>query len=177
MTLAMENNYANIIEAVCLRLSEERWKPINLESESNMNRFLEEMSDLGLSIDGSISKTQRYNLNIAQSACQFSRVALSLSRDFALIHSSHLEKLTENFEKMLWCEYLFNLSTGPGNEVHQATCQFIVSQVIPLCDHTYHNDEHGSKGFISQLLPEKFPALMKAFLFLKNNDIISLSAV
>lgn len=160
MTTAMENNFANIIEAVCLRISEERWKPNNLENESNLNRFLEEMSDIGLSIDGSISKTHRYSLNIAQSACQFSRVVLSLSRDFALLNSSHLEKLTENFEKMLWCEYLFHLSTGPeSNEVHHATCQFIIGQVIPLCDQTYNED--GSKSFLSKMLPEKFPSLMR----------------
>lgn len=56
-----------------------------MESESNVNRFMEEMSDMGLAIDWAVSSTQPSSINITQNACHFSRVAYSLARDLAVL--------------------------------------------------------------------------------------------
>lgn len=58
-----------------------------MESESNVNRFIEEMSDMGLAVDWALSTTQRSSINITQNACHFSRVAYVLARDLAMMRS------------------------------------------------------------------------------------------
>lgn len=56
-----------------------------MENESNVNRFLEEMADMGLCIDWAVSSTHRSSINITQNACHFSRVAHSLCRDLSVL--------------------------------------------------------------------------------------------
>ncbi|VDK45121.1 unnamed protein product [Anisakis simplex] len=82
---ALETNFANILESIRLRISEERWRVYNMESESNVNRFLEEMSDMGLCIDWALSPQHHSSIYITQNACHFSRVAHSLCRDLAVL--------------------------------------------------------------------------------------------
>ncbi|VDN01465.1 unnamed protein product [Thelazia callipaeda] len=84
LKIAIKTNFTNIIESIRLRISEERWRAYNIESESNVNRFVEEMSDMGLAVDWALSTTQRSSINITQNACHFSRVAYSLARDLLL---------------------------------------------------------------------------------------------
>jgi len=162
---ALESNFANIFESVKLRISEEKWRPYNLESELALNRYLEEMSDLGLSIDWAVSSSPKYCLSLASSACQFTRVAYALSRDLRILHSSHLDRLCDGFIVKLWKEFLSFLvqaneklktvsSTQPQT-VHALTCQFLVSQVLPLSEEMY--DE--GCGLLTELLNAEFPSL------------------
>uniref|UniRef100_A0A7E4USQ0 Exo84_C domain-containing protein n=1 Tax=Panagrellus redivivus TaxID=6233 RepID=A0A7E4USQ0_PANRE len=163
---AIESNFSNVFEAIKLRISEERWRPYNLESELSLNRFLEEMSDIGLNVDWAVSVAPKYCLNLASSACYFSRVSFALSRDLGLLHSSHLHRLCDGFVVKLWRELLtFLVASGEklkaaGNPqqavtVHDLTCTFIVSQVLPLCEETY---EEGS-GILADLVQAEFPGL------------------
>uniref|UniRef100_A0AC35FNL0 Exocyst component Exo84 C-terminal domain-containing protein n=1 Tax=Panagrolaimus sp. PS1159 TaxID=55785 RepID=A0AC35FNL0_9BILA len=167
---ALETNFSNIFESVRLRISEEKWRPYNLESELALNRYLEEMSDLGFSIDWAVSVSPRYSINLASSACHFSRVAYALSRDLGILHLSHLDTLCDSFILKLWNEFLTFLSVSgeklreaaaasgsPSSalNVHSLTSQFIVSQVLPLCEETY--DE--GCGILSDILSSKFSAL------------------
>lgn len=124
------------------------------------------MSDLGLSIDWAVTSSPKYSLNLASSACQFARVALTLSRDLGLLHSSHLDRLCDGFVVKLWKEFLSfliqaeqklkTLTNSPNFlTVHTLTCQFLVSQVLPLCEETY--DE--GCGLLTELLHAEFPNL------------------
>lgn len=126
------------------------------------------MSDLGLSIDWAVPVAPKYCLNLASSACQFARMAYALSRDVGILHasSSQLDGLSDGFIVKLWKEYLTFLveaaekfKTGPGNptlqNVHALTCQFLVSQVLPLCEETY---EDGC-GLLTELMNTEFPSL------------------
>ncbi|CAD5208560.1 unnamed protein product [Bursaphelenchus xylophilus] len=153
---ALEGNFTNIIESTRLRIQEERWQPFNLETESNLNRYLEEMSDLGLCIDWAILPHQPNSLSISQSGCEFARVARSLSRDLSLLKSSgHLRELSIDFIRTLWSDYCELLAQPINNEVHNFTCKFIVNQLIPLCEEIYRED------LIRILLQKRFPILLK----------------
>ena len=100
-----------------------------METESNLNRYLEEMSDMGLAIDWAVSTSPRFCINISQSGCHFARVSVSLCKDLALLKSSHLRELCDSFVRMLWEEYLGHLANSPTSNIHTCTCQFIISQV------------------------------------------------
>ncbi|EJD74379.1 hypothetical protein LOAG_18298 [Loa loa] len=158
LKIAVETNFTNIIESIRLRVSEERWRAYNMESESNVNRFIEEMSDMGLTVDWALSTTQRSSINITQNACHFSRVAYVLARDLAMIRSSYLRCLTDSFMVKLWSEYLNHLKTAPQSSLQQYTSIFIISQLLPLCDAIY--DESGP-GILSELLETKFESLLR----------------
>lgn len=99
------------------------------------------MSDFGLSIDWAAynatlntstdfpSSYPRFCVQISQSTCQFARVAYSISRDLSLLNSVHLERLSDSFVQMLWCEYMLHLATATSNDVQRSTARFIVGQV------------------------------------------------
>lgn len=86
------------------KFKEERWTPFSLDTDMNLIRFLEEMSDIGLQMewvyayfyllikiffyfwavchsDSSSSSDFKYRfaLNVSQSACMFARTAIQLS--------------------------------------------------------------------------------------------------
>ncbi|VDN59892.1 unnamed protein product [Dracunculus medinensis] len=155
---AIETNFDNIIESIRLRISEERWRVYNMESESNVNRFLEEMSDLGLCIDWTVSSNNRCCINITQNACHFSRVAQSLSKELSILRCSQLRDMTDSFMVQLWTEYLSHLSNSPHSSVQQHTCTFIVSQLLPSCDFVYDGSR---RGILDGLLQNKFSELLK----------------
>ncbi|VIO96678.1 Uncharacterized protein BM_BM7247 [Brugia malayi] len=158
LKIAIETNFSNIIESVRLRVSEERWKAYHMESESNVNRFIEEMSDMGLSVDWALSTTQCSSINITQNACHFSRVAFMLARDLAMIRSSHLRYLTDSFMVKLWSEYLNHLKSAPQSSLQQYTSVFVISQLLPLCDAIY---DESAPGILSELLQTKFGILLR----------------
>ncbi|CAD5206066.1 unnamed protein product [Bursaphelenchus okinawaensis] len=153
---ALESNFTNIIESTRLRIQEERWQPYNLETESSLNRYLEEMSDLGLCIDWAIMPHQPHSLSISQSGCEFARVARSLSRDLSLLKSSgHLRELSIDFIRTVWSDYCELLAQPINTDVHTFTCKFIVNQLIPLCEEIYRED------LIRLLLQKRFPSLLQ----------------
>uniref|UniRef100_A0A0R3RQK9 Exocyst complex component 8 n=1 Tax=Elaeophora elaphi TaxID=1147741 RepID=A0A0R3RQK9_9BILA len=158
LKIAIETNFTNIIESIRLRVSEERWRAYNMESESNVNRFIEEMSDIGLAVDWALSTTQRSSINITQNACHFSRVAYVLARDLAMLRSSHLRYLTDSFMVELWSEYLNHLKSAPQSSLQQYTSIFVVSQLLPLCDAIY---DESAQGILSELLETKFGSLLQ----------------
>jgi hypothetical protein len=140
-----------------LNFQEERWQPFRLETEQNLNRYLEEMSDFGLNVDWAISAKPENSLNLAQSACNFSRVAYALSRDLALLKSSsHLSQLTNNFICKLWAEYCKSLEEAPQSELHNLTCEFI-NQVVDRCEEVYFDED----GLIRTMIRSRFPRLSR----------------
>lgn len=140
-----------------MTLKEERWQPFRLETEQNLNRYLEEMSDVGLSIDWAVSSEPPHSLNLAQSACHFSRVAYSLCRDLSLLKSSsHLCELTDSFIRKLWTEYCKCLEDAPQSELHSLTCEFI-NQVVEQCEKAYFDED----AIIRKLIQNQFRRLSK----------------
>ncbi|TKR95549.1 hypothetical protein L596_009701 [Steinernema carpocapsae] len=158
---ALNANFNNIIESVRLRIQEERWRMYNMESESNVNRFLEEMADLDLRIDWAVSPTHRACICITQNACHFSRTAHSLARDLAYLKSSHLKALCDAFMLTLWSEYLTHLASAPPSDIHSLTCQFVIGQVLTLCQTTYDPNMTSAEEILPTLLQTQFPQLLE----------------
>ncbi len=54
--IAVRFAYPNIFlpYSINIYLQDEKWKQYNLQSEINLNRFIEEMADFGLRLDGYI---------------------------------------------------------------------------------------------------------------------------
>ncbi|KAI6174863.1 Exocyst complex component 8 [Aphelenchoides bicaudatus] len=157
LRVALEGNFSNILESIRLRTQEERWQPFNLETEQSLNRYLEEMSDFGLSIDWAVSSEPANSLNLAHSACHFSRTAHALSRDLALLKSSsHLSQLTDSFICKLWEEFCKSLEEAPQSELHTLTCQFI-NQVVIRCEEIYYDED----GLIRNMIKSRFPRLAR----------------
>jgi hypothetical protein len=124
------------------------------------------MSDVGLSIDWAVSSEPPHSLNLAQSACHFSRVAYSLSRDLALLKSSsHLCELTDSFICKLWTEYCQCLEDAPQSELHSLTCEFI-NQVVEQCEKTYFDEDM----IIRKLIRSQFPRLSKFITQRRDDD-------
>uniref|UniRef100_A0A0N4Z8P5 Exo84_C domain-containing protein n=1 Tax=Parastrongyloides trichosuri TaxID=131310 RepID=A0A0N4Z8P5_PARTI len=162
---AVVSNFGNILESIKLRISEEKWKMYSLESDSNLNRFLEEMSDLGMSIDWSVSATHPTCINVSQNACHFAKSAYTLSRDLGLLESAHMHKLGINCIMSLWKEFLNLLvsDTVPNNDisrnVHTSTCRFIISQVLPLCDNIFGYQPSDGPSHLYILIKDNYPTL------------------
>ncbi|KAI3409981.1 hypothetical protein GPALN_006347 [Globodera pallida] len=179
---ALETNFANILDSIRLRNSEERWTPFSLGTDQNLTRFLEEMSDIGLHIEWAICQPSsppsgtspttssfptaagayRCALNLTQSGCLFARTALQLSRDLALLNTSpHLHQLSDSLMRSIWTEQQAHLTAGMHKSVvHHCTSRFIISQVLPLCERVYEPSSDAGTGILHQLLNTKFPHLL-----------------
>ncbi|CEF64498.1 Exocyst complex component 8 [Strongyloides ratti] len=163
---ALTSNFGNILESIKLRISEEKWKMYSLESDTNLNRFLEEMTDLEMSIDWSVSPTHPACINVTQNACHFAKSAYIVSRDFGLLDSPHIHKLGVNCILTLWKVFLNLLSSQniPDNDtskiVHKTTCQFIVSQVLPLCENIFSYQLPNGQGMLYLLVKNNYPSLI-----------------
>uniref|UniRef100_A0A914HD47 Exocyst component Exo84 C-terminal domain-containing protein n=1 Tax=Globodera rostochiensis TaxID=31243 RepID=A0A914HD47_GLORO len=167
---ALETNFANILDSIRLRNSEERWTPFSLGTDQNLTRFLEEMSDIGLHIEWAICQpssppsgtspttssfpttagTYRCALNLTQSGCLFARTCPATQPRFGpaehLAPPPSAAHLTAGMHKSV---------------VHHCTSRFIISQVLPLCERVYEpSSSDAGAGILHQLLNTKFPHLL-----------------
>lgn len=168
---ALKINFDNIFESIKLRNSEERWTPFSLETDQNLIRFLEEMSDIKLKMEWAICRPESpplasnpqspFALNVSQSGCLFARTALQLSRDLAILNTSpHLQQLSDSFMCDIWSEELAHLTKGMHPSiVHHCTSRFIISQVLPLCEKIYQGG-NGTGCLLNDLLMNKFSHLV-----------------
>uniref|UniRef100_A0A914MCX0 Exocyst complex component 8 n=1 Tax=Meloidogyne incognita TaxID=6306 RepID=A0A914MCX0_MELIC len=165
---ALQANFDNILESIKLRNSEERWTPFSLDSDQNLIRFLEEMSDIGFQMEWAICRESpspdykyRYALNVSQNVCMFARIALQLSRDLALLNSSpHLQQISNAFICEIWNLELSHLtSTMHSSIVHHCSSRFIISQVLPLCEQVLQCGDD-SEGVLYEILHKKFSHLV-----------------
>lgn len=118
------------------------------------------MSDLRLNIDWALTPPPAQSVTLAQSGCYFSRIAVTLSRDLALLKESGLASMTDDFIATLWRTYANFIDTNAARShaaarVHNHTCQFLVNQVVARCEIIYHDDE----GIVRSLLQTEFPRL------------------
>uniref|UniRef100_A0A915N0A6 Exocyst complex component 8 n=1 Tax=Meloidogyne javanica TaxID=6303 RepID=A0A915N0A6_MELJA len=155
---ALQANFDNILESIKLRNSEERWAPFSLDSDQNLIRFLEEMSDIGFQMEWAICRESpspdykyRYALNVSQNVC----------RDLALLNSSpHLQQISNAFICEIWNLELSHLtSTMHPSIVHHCSSRFIISQVLPLCEQVLQCGDD-SEGVLYEILHKKFSHLV-----------------
>ncbi|RCN38705.1 Vps51/Vps67 [Ancylostoma caninum] len=157
---AIETNFSNIMQGVKLRMTEERWRPYALESESALSRLVEELSDVGLNIDWTVASDSRAAVLLSPHAIHFARVAHSLARDLAPLRRSPARSACDRCTFELWNDYLRHLSASIcDSTVYAYTATFILTQVLPLCETTLYCDDDPS-DVLTRLLAESYPKLV-----------------
>ncbi|KHJ75644.1 hypothetical protein OESDEN_24740, partial [Oesophagostomum dentatum] len=157
---AIETNFSNIMQGVKLRMTEERWRPYVLESESALTRLVEELSDVGLNIDWTVASDSRAAVLLSPHAIHFARVAHSLARDLAPLRRSPARSACDRCTFELWNDYLRHLSSSIcDSTVYAYTATFILTQVLPLCETTLYCDDE-SNDVLTRLLAENYPKLV-----------------
>ncbi|VDM55059.1 unnamed protein product [Angiostrongylus costaricensis] len=157
---AIETNFNNIMQGIKLRITEERWRPYALESESALTRLVEELSDVGLNIDWTVAGDSRAAILLSPHAIHFARVAHSLARDLAPLRRSPARSTCDRCTYELWNDYLRHLSSSLcDSTVYAYTATFILTQVLPQCESTLYCDDEPSDA-LSRLLAENYPKLV-----------------
>ncbi|KAL6731999.1 hypothetical protein Aduo_002808 [Ancylostoma duodenale] len=157
---AIETNFSNIMQGVKLRMTEERWRPYALESESALSRLVEELSDVGLNIDWTVASDSRAAVLLSPHAIHFARVAHSLARDLAPLRRSPARSACDRCTFELWNDYLRHLSASIcDSTVYAYTATFILTQVLPLCETTLYCDDDPN-DVLTRLLAESYPKLV-----------------
>uniref|UniRef100_A0A8R1I7S7 Exo84_C domain-containing protein n=1 Tax=Caenorhabditis japonica TaxID=281687 RepID=A0A8R1I7S7_CAEJA len=154
---ALQGNFENICDAVKMRISEEKWRPYVLDSESALNRLVEELSDVGINVEWAISANDetRSSLNVSKSVVHFAKVAHTLSKDLAPLRLSPIQVLCEVYSDELWKMYLKHLADNiRDGAVFAYSTTFILTQVLPVCDRILYGEE----GELTRLI-EQFPTL------------------
>ncbi|EFO83779.1 CRE-EXOC-8 protein [Caenorhabditis remanei] len=154
---ALQGNFENICDAVKMRISEEKWRPYVLDSESALNRLVEELSDVGINVEWAISANDetKSSLNVSQNVVHFARVAHTLSKDLAPLRLSPIQVLCEVYADELWKMYLQHLSDNiRDGAVFAYSTTFILTMVLPVCDKILYGEE----GELIRLI-EQFPSL------------------
>ncbi|KAK6730258.1 hypothetical protein RB195_006991 [Necator americanus] len=157
---AIETNFSNIMQGVKLRMTEERWRPYVLESESALSRLVEELSDVGLNIDWTVASDSRAAVLLSPHAIHFARVAHSVARDLAPLRGSPARSACDRCIFELWNDYLRHLSSSIcDSTVYAYTATFILTQVLPLCETTLYCDDDPN-DVLTRLLAENYPKLV-----------------
>ncbi|KAJ1373217.1 hypothetical protein KIN20_035570 [Parelaphostrongylus tenuis] len=157
---AIETNFNNIMQGVKMRITEERWRPYALESESALARLVEELSDLGLNIDWTVAGDSRAAILLSPHAIHFARVAHSLARDLAPLRRSPARSACDRCTFELWNDYLRHLSSSIcDSTVYAYTATFILTQVLPQCESTLYGDDDPS-DVLTRLMTENYPKLV-----------------
>uniref|UniRef100_A0A0K0DDU7 Exocyst complex component 8 n=1 Tax=Angiostrongylus cantonensis TaxID=6313 RepID=A0A0K0DDU7_ANGCA len=157
---AIETNFNNIMQGIKLRITEERWRPYALESESALTRLVEELSDVGLNIDWTVAGDSRAAILLSPHAIHFARVAHSLARDLAPLRRSPARSACDRCTYELWNDYLRHLSSSIcDSTVYAYTATFILTQVLPQCESALYCDDEPS-DVLSRLLAKNYPKLV-----------------
>ncbi|CAI5438429.1 unnamed protein product [Caenorhabditis angaria] len=154
---SLQSNFENIIEAVKMRISEEKWRPYVLDSESALNRLVEELSDVGINVEWAISANDetKSSLNVSQNVVHFAKIAHTLSKDLAPLRLSPVQAMSEIYADELWKTFLEHLSNNiRDGSVFAYSTTFILTQVLPVCDRLLYGEE----GELTRLI-EEYPKL------------------
>jgi len=171
----VKENGQNVMEATRMRVSEDKWKPYNLQSETNLNKFLEEMQEFGLRLDRFIcddssanaeSYSERCRIWLTVQTCHFARSTLQLAKDLAPLRLSELRPLCDQTYLDIWRFELEHIKEGlraRGKPPQQRTvaencARFVVGELLPLCEDCYAGQQKGWTP-LQDLLAVDFPAL------------------
>uniref|UniRef100_A0A914V189 Exocyst component Exo84 C-terminal domain-containing protein n=1 Tax=Plectus sambesii TaxID=2011161 RepID=A0A914V189_9BILA len=168
---AIDVNCRNFIDATRARITEDKWKPYNLQSEANLNRFMEEMSDLGLRLDAFVCEDgeDRCRLWVTSSSCHFARIAIAVSKDVPAMRLADLRSKCDNYLLELWQLMFQHLTdglaaaSGQAKRVADRSVALIVGQLMPICEVGYVTSAGFEAGVwtpLTDLIAAKYPALM-----------------
>ncbi|PIO62194.1 hypothetical protein TELCIR_16259, partial [Teladorsagia circumcincta] len=127
---AIETNFSNIMQGVKLRMSEERWRPYVLESDSALTRLVEELSDVGLNIDWTVAADSRAAVLLSPHAIHFAHRRL--------VHLVIDAPMSFGMNIFVIC---------------------LRRYVLPLCESTLYQDDE-QNDVLTRLLADNYPKLV-----------------
>lgn len=163
------NDYRDqLLEAIKLRCSEDKWQPQNHVNKAGINKFVEEMRDCGLGCVVSFVFDE-CRVHLTYNTCAFARSFLNALGDLLKLHTEYSERLVmdtllvtfrtqlKHYEKAVRNEKL-------GNERRfvRKNVAFIVETVLGLAEQRFAEQ----MGFAS----EELANLRQEYVYLKNES-------
>ncbi|CDW56933.1 exocyst complex component 8 [Trichuris trichiura] len=129
-----------IIDAVNLRIAEDRWRPYNLQSESNLAKCVQDMKECGVDVSNAVCDGCR--LWLTSQVCNFARSVVPFTRDLALLReaATFVSSSCDSALLNVWSVELAYLSQKPSavdENVYKKNVEFVVGYLLPLCEQSY----------------------------------------
>uniref|UniRef100_A0A915IHA0 Exocyst component Exo84 C-terminal domain-containing protein n=1 Tax=Romanomermis culicivorax TaxID=13658 RepID=A0A915IHA0_ROMCU len=181
LVTAIQENKKNFLEALNLRISEDRWRPSNLQSESNMTKFLDEMKEIRLKLDkyvcsnvsNAISSEEKCFLWLTNQTCHFARSVIPFCAALALLRIGRHLSVCDNAVLELWdfeMGHVVDSISKYNKDVVDRNCDFLLNHLMSICV-TLYKTNSGLKDFdILRQLLDKFPQLTVYARIVENLD-------
>uniref|UniRef100_A0A5S6QFB0 Exo84_C domain-containing protein n=1 Tax=Trichuris muris TaxID=70415 RepID=A0A5S6QFB0_TRIMR len=126
-----------VIDAVNLRIAEDRWRPYNLQSESNLAKYVQDMKKCG--VDMSSVACDGCRLWLTSQVCNFARLVVPFTRDLALLReaANFVSSSCDSALLNIWSLELAYLNQKPSTvdeTMYKKNVEFVIGYLLPLCE-------------------------------------------
>jgi hypothetical protein len=139
---AVQEAREKLIEAIKLRAAEDKWRPINTQSQAGLRKFVADMLELGLDVSGYVY--DECWISVTTPTIQFSRTYLSYVEDSIKL----IDTETHNLIVEGWCDVLraqcrhihdsfANEKLRTESKLIQKNAVFVLEVVLPIVDQKY----------------------------------------
>ncbi|XP_003374404.1 exocyst complex component 8 [Trichinella spiralis] len=90
-----------LIDAMKLRIAEDRWRPYNLRSKARLNQYISEMNELHLDISDFVFGREDCRLSLTSQICSFARAVVPLTYELCELRQS-AEFISNAIDQMLF---------------------------------------------------------------------------
>ncbi|KRX85265.1 Exocyst complex component 8 [Trichinella sp. T6] len=131
-----------LIDAMKLRIAEDRWRPYNLRSKARLNQYISEMNELHLDISDFVFGREDCRLSLTSQICSFARAVVPLTYELCELRQS-AEFISNAIDQMLFhiweieLNYLKDTPDCVPKEIYADNLKFCVGRLLPLCEKIY----------------------------------------
>ncbi|KHJ48521.1 Vps51/Vps67 [Trichuris suis] len=120
--------------------AEDRWRPYNLQSESNLAKCVQDMKECGVDVSNAVCDGCR--LWLTGQVCNFARSVVPFTRDLALLREAapFVSSSCDSALLSVWSVELAYISQKPSpvdENVYKKNVEFVVGYLLPLCEQSY----------------------------------------
>lgn len=113
-----------IIEGIKYRAAEDLWRPINLQNETECNKFVEDMASVGLDVKDSVYNT--CFISLTMNTAQFCKACIVMAQSLLLMYSSEREALVTNTIVQIFKAHVKHLEASVKSEKFKNDLKFIL---------------------------------------------------
>ncbi|KRX96664.1 Exocyst complex component 8 [Trichinella pseudospiralis] len=130
------------IDAMKLRIAEDRWRPYNLRSKARLSQYISEMNELHLEISDFVFGKEDCRLSLTSQMCSFARAVVPLTYELCELRQS-AEFIANAIDQMMFhiweieLNYLKNIPDCVPKEIYADNLKFCVGRLLPLCEKIY----------------------------------------
>ncbi|XP_052286222.1 exocyst complex component 8-like isoform X2 [Dreissena polymorpha] len=154
-----------IIESIKFRAGEDQWRPLNLGTETECSRYVDDMASVGLDIRDSV-----YNgcfISLTLNTTQFCKTCMVLAQSLLLIHKSEREALVTETLVLVFTEQVRHLDVSLASEKFKNDKKFILKNSQYILEVLMSKIEHMYKTQ-SILFPPQLVAVNAEYRRLKS---------